>query len=152
MFYLILSSGEGPVDCDEDDLESTRAESWGQIVLQTLINIIYEQFGVISGKIDVYGDNKDSLVKNHLIPSKMAFPRFFKPNVDIKLLLQRLRDDSPQAVEILPGHVNGYQDQNTNFDYNIAPQLVKRNIDMDLLSKKFSSQTKEIWNHVLFSN
>ena len=82
----------------------------------------------------------------------MAFPRFFKPNVDIKLLLQRLCDDSPQAVEILPGHVNGYQDQNANFDYNNAPQLVKRNIDMDLLSKKFSSQTKEIWNHVLFSN
>lgn len=64
--------GVAPVDCDEDDLESTRAELWGQIALQTIINILCEQFGVISGQVDVYGDNKDSLVKNYMTPSKTA--------------------------------------------------------------------------------
>lgn len=45
--------------------------------------------------------------------------------------MQGFCDDSPQAVEILPEHVSGHQDQNANFDYDTAPQSVKRNIDMD---------------------
>ena len=67
----------------------------------------------------------------------MAFPRFFRPNVDIKLLLQRLRDDNPKAVQIIPAHIKGHQDNNADFDYDTAPQSVQRNIDMDHLSRAF---------------
>ena len=48
--------GVGAIDCDEDDLESTTAELWSQIAIQTIINI-------------VCGDNIDSLVKTKLEPS-----------------------------------------------------------------------------------
>ena len=32
--------GVAPVDCDEDDLENMRAELWGQVAIQTIINLI----------------------------------------------------------------------------------------------------------------
>ena len=88
--------GAAPVDCDIDDLESTRAELWGQVAIQTIINVLSDQFGITTGKVDIYGDNIDSLVQNPIVTSKIAFPRFFCPNVDLKLLLQRLREESPK--------------------------------------------------------
>lgn len=130
--------GVAPVDSDEDDIESTRAELWGQIAVQTVINIISELFSVNTGGIYVYGDNVDSLVHHHhLRSSKMAFPRFFKPNVDLKVLLQRLWKEFPTKIQITPQHVKGHQDRNENFDYDQASQTIQRNIDIGELSKFF---------------
>ena len=67
----------------------------------------------------------------------MAFPPFYHPNVDIKLLLQWLCGECPNAVTILPAHIKGHQDDNENFNYDKAPQLVRRNIDMRQLSETF---------------
>ena len=80
-------------------LESTRAELWGQIAIQTMINIICDLYCVSTGEVQVYKDNVDSLVKTKLEMSKMAFPRYFKPNVDVKLLLQRLRQTCKPKVK-----------------------------------------------------
>lgn len=62
-----------PVDCNEQDVESTRAELLGQIAAQTLINEITESECIIAGKIMVFGDNKDSLVQHQLDNTKMSF-------------------------------------------------------------------------------
>ena len=54
--------GVAPVDCDPDDLKSTRAELWGQLAIHTVINVLVDLFNIRKGSIDIYGDNKDSLV------------------------------------------------------------------------------------------
>ena len=72
----------------------------------------------------------------------MAFPRYFKPNVDLKLLLQRLRDDCKHTVEITPQHIKGHQNRNQQFEYDEAPQSVRRNIDMDEISREFLKEHK----------
>ena len=123
--------GVAPVDCDIDDLESTRAELWGQVAIQTIINILSELFEVNAGAVSVYGDNIDSLVKSTIITSKIAFPRFFRPNMDAKLLLQRLREDCNPKIHIQPEHIKGHQDRQKNFSYDTAPKSVQLNIDMD---------------------
>ena len=79
----------------------------------------------------------DSLVQNRFFPSKMAFPRYFTPNVDLKLLLQRLRDYGKHAVSVTPQHIKGHQDKNQQFVYEEAPQSTRRNIDMDHISRQF---------------
>lgn len=43
--------GASPVDCDDDDLESTRAELWGHIAIQTVVNIVCELHGVTTGEV-----------------------------------------------------------------------------------------------------
>ena len=78
----------------------------------------------------------DSLVKHGFEISKLAFPSFFRPNMDLKLLLQRLRQETPQALTISPNHIKGHQDNDKNFEYDTAPQSVRRNIDMDELAGK----------------
>ena len=129
--------GVAPVDCDEDDLESTRAELWGQIAIQTIIDIICDQFNVNSGAVDTYGDDVDSLVKNNIGTSKLVFPRFFRPNMDLELLLQRMRQEDPQALLWTPTYIKGHQDDKAGFDYDTAPQLIRLNIDMDELADTF---------------
>ena len=106
------------------------------MAIQTIINLICEQFGVISGRVEVYGDNKDSLVKQHMIPSKMAFPRYFRPNVDAKLQIQALRQHL-HPIKILPNHIKSHQDDKVDFDYETAPMSVKLNIEVDNQSKLF---------------
>ena len=91
--------GVGPIDCDEDDLESTRAKFRGQIAIQTMINVICDLYSGNTEEVQVYGDNIDTLVKTKLDTTKMAFPRYFKPNVDVKLLLQRLRQTCKPKVK-----------------------------------------------------
>ena len=49
--------GVVPIDCDADDLESTRAELWEQLSIQTLTSLLVEL------SVGVYCDNKDSLAK-----------------------------------------------------------------------------------------
>ena len=55
--------GVVPTDCYADDLESTRAEIWGQLAIQSIINLRVELYNIHSGSVDVYCDNKDSLAK-----------------------------------------------------------------------------------------
>ena len=129
--------GAAPVECDIDDLESTRAELLGQVTTQTIINVLCDQFGITTGNVDIYGDNIDSLVQNPIVTTKIAFPLFFRPNVDLKMLLQRLREESPKKVELWPIHIKGHQDDDKGFIYEEASQPARRNIDMDHLAKTF---------------
>lgn len=110
------------VDCNGRDLESTRAEFWGEVL--------------------VCGDNKDSLVQTPLGTTKMSFPRFFRPNVDLKIELQHLRELCPKKIELVPTHIKGHQDKDEQFKYERAPHATKRNIDIEKLAKR-SLQTHQ---------
>ena len=126
-----------PVDCNERDIESTRAELWGQIAAQTLINTIAEVTLITTGEIQICGDNKDSLVMQPIDTTKMSFPRFFRPNMDLKIQLQELRSECPKNIVLFPTHIKGHQDRAEHFQYEEATQGTKRNIDMDELAKRF---------------
>ena len=139
--YRII--GVAPIDCDADDLESTRAELWGQLSIQTIINLLIELYNITSGSVDVYCDNKDALTKQPIQSNKIAFPRFFRPNVDIKLEIQKQRLQYKKYVEVHLTHIKGHQDNNANFCYEQASQPTRRNIDMDEISKSFLQDDQE---------
>lgn len=77
--------GSTPIDCDHEDIESTRAEMYGAVALHTIILILMNMFSILSGEVELYGDNSDSLCKNPINTSAISFPRFFRPNADLKL-------------------------------------------------------------------
>ena len=54
-----------------------------------------------------------------------------------------MREKCPKNVSIQPIHVKGHQDLNGNFDYDLATQSVKQNIDMDEMSKIFLKSYQE---------
>ena len=128
--------GEAPVDCDVEDIESTRAECYGVIALQTWIKILIDAYAITYGEITLTGDNKDSLVLKPLYQSKISFPRFFRPNTDLKLQIQEMRK-ALHPVKILPEHVKGHQDDREDFIYEKASIAVQCNIDVDHASKSF---------------
>ena len=68
--------GIAPVDGDEDDLESMRAELWRQIAIQTIFNTICEQLYINSGSVDTYNDNMDSHHHVNL--------HYFGPKLDLR--------------------------------------------------------------------
>ena len=77
-------TGEAPINCDPDDIKSTRSETCGMIAIQTLINVFCETFELSCDKIIIYCDNLDALCKNKPEIMLMSYPRFFRPNVDMK--------------------------------------------------------------------
>ena len=129
--------GEAPVDCDPDDLESTRSEIYGMIAIQTLLNVIGESLEVTCGEINIYCDNIDALGKNPQNTILMSYPRFFRPNIDLKLLLWKLRQETPHKLKISLSHIKGHQDSKKEFNFDEAPKSVQLNIEMDAKAKHF---------------
>ena len=60
--YRII--GVAPIDCDD---------------------LLVELYNINSGSVDVYCGNKDSLAKQPIQSNKITFPRFYRPNVDLKI-------------------------------------------------------------------
>ena len=128
--------GSAPVDCNPDDIESTRAEIYGSIAIHTILQVVSNVFAISSGEVAVYCNNKDALCKNKIVPDEISFPRFFRPNVDTKLQIQELRQ-SLKPIHILPVHIKGHQDDDSQFDIDTAPLSVRLNIEVDEASKEF---------------
>lgn len=122
---------------DPDDAESTRAELCGMLALHTIIKLLCDNFNLHRGEVNIYADNQDSLCVNSLDYNHMSFPRFFCPNVDIKMQIQAIRTSLPKQVKIYPQHVNGHLDDEKDFSYDEAPQQVQINIDVDEMCDPF---------------
>ena len=103
-------TGEAPVDCNPDDIESTRSETCGMIAIQTLMNLFCETFELTCGKIAIYCDNLDALCKNKPATTLISYPHFFRPNVDLKILLWDLRNDKPSKLDLCHEHIKGHQE------------------------------------------
>ena len=127
--------GSAPIDCDPDDIESTRAELYGQIAIHTLIIALKHTFSLTSGEIEVYSDNKDSLCKNKLNLRNVSFPRIFRANVDLKLQIQDQRQYT-KPIKVFPTHIKGHQDDDDEFILEEADLPVQCNIEMDTAAKK----------------
>ena len=82
----------------------------------------------------------DALNKNAPELTRISYPRFFRPNVDLKHLLWNLRQDSPPKLELSFNHIKGHQDRNAEFDLNTATKPVQLNIAMDTRSRAFLQQ------------
>ena len=54
-------SGSGPVDCDEDDVGSTISEMTWVLAILLLLQIICEEYSIISGNFNIYCDNKEAI-------------------------------------------------------------------------------------------
>ena len=55
--------------------------------------------------------------------------------MDLELTLQSIMQSSPLSIPFTK--VCGHADDKDDFDYNIAPQPTKRNIDVDILAENF---------------
>lgn len=128
--------GSAPVDCDPDDLESTRAELFGNIAIHTLLYVLSNMYSILTGEVEVCCDNKDALCVQPIRTQDISFPRYFRPNVDLKLQIQHLRHKL-QKLEVLPVHIKGHQDDDDDFDIEQASLDVKCNIEADAESKLF---------------
>ena len=49
--------GAGPVDCDEDDDDSTRAEMTGVLALLQILQILSDIFVITNGETQIFCDN-----------------------------------------------------------------------------------------------
>ena len=79
-FYIIETKnekdhirGNAPVDCDEDDSESTRAEKSGVLALITIVEILENMSSCTAQSINIYCDNKESIT----IGSQKSFLQSF---------------------------------------------------------------------------
>lgn len=57
--------------------------------------------------------------------------------MDLKVELQRLKQDCTKSIKLVPTHIKGHHDRDGEFKYEEASQGTKRNIDMDQLAKSF---------------
>ena len=128
--------GSAPVDCDVDDIESTRAEMYGSVALHTIIEALATTFAITSGEVELYGDNKDSLCKIPIRTNHISFPRFFRPNVDLKIQICEMRENL-KPIKIIPIHIKAHQDDDKSFVLEKASLPVRCNIEMDSNSKEF---------------
>ena len=137
--------GSAPIDCDPDDIESTRAELYGQIAIHTIITALKHVFCLSSGEIEIYSDNSDSLSKNKLELRNASFPRIFRPNVDLKLQIQAQRQYL-RPIRVFPTHIKGHQDDDMEFILEEADLPVQCNIEMDYAAKIFLTNDNGVLN------
>ena len=134
-----------PIDCDADDVESTRAELYGQVTVHTILIALTNIFGVLSGEVAVYSDNSDSLCKNVVDLRKVSFSRVFRPNINLKLQIDSMQK-SIKPFNIVLIHIKGHQDKDENFEFENAPLSVQCNIEMMRMPRHSSDHTEESLN------
>ena len=122
--------GSAPIDCEINDLESTRAEPFGNIALHTLLYVLSNMYSILTGEVEVCCDNKDALCTQPIRTKEISFPRYFCPNVDLKLQIQMLRKNL-RKMGILPVHIKGHQDDDKDFELDKASLAVRCNIEAD---------------------
>lgn len=128
-------SGSGPMDCDEDNIESTRSEMTGVLAILILLQIICEEFSITSGNFTIYCDDKEAINVKQNHPYLLSYVRFCSNNYDLR---QEIRSQLPKLkLTVSFCHVKGHKDDDTEFEYDTAPQSTKRNIDMDRQAKEF---------------
>ena len=144
--YIIITKneqcflkGSAPVDYDPDDIKSTRAELCGTIAIHTILNVLTYIFEITSGEVDIGCDNKVVLCNQKIKTDEISFPRYFRPNIDLKLQIQNLWEELGKVLA-KPIHAKVHQDDDDNFDIDNAPLLVIYNIEADKSSKTFLQQ------------
>ena len=148
--YTIISRDEksqiigvAPVDCDEDDADSTRAEKSGVLALVTLIHVLEEIGGLSTANVSLYCDNQQAVECNKEMSHLCSFVKFTDADYDIdREITQAIR----RAVSnISISHIRGHQDKAKDFDYDNASLETRMNIDMDFEAKTFIKTYDKKW-------
>ena len=128
-------TGASPVDCDEDDMESTRSEMTGVLAILLLLQMICDEHSIISGEVTIYCDNNEAINIKQDHPFLLSYVRFCSNNYDLKHEIRHQLSLLPIAISF--SHVKGHKDDDKQFEYDLAQQYTKRNIDMDKQAKEF---------------
>lgn len=115
--------GNAPVDCDEDDCESTRAKKSGVLALLTIIEIMEQLSSCSAGSMTVYCDNKESVTIRSPKKYLQSYNFFTSNNIDLDMEIRAAI--SRCYVKINLCHIYGHQDDKGDFDYDTAPQCLK---------------------------
>ena len=143
--YTIVSKNEsqrlkgcGPVDSDEDDIESTRAEKSGVLALTTLVGIFDDIADSGTRDISIFCDNQEAVAAGTRKEYLRSYVRYIQPNYDLDAEIVQSIKSSVTTINLV--HLKGHQDDDRNFDYDTAPLSVRLNIDMDYDAKRFLKQ------------
>jgi len=126
-------TGKAPVDADPDDMTSNRAEGCSVIAMITLLTALYKYHDLKRGKVEVFCDNAEALRRRY--SPKLTYTKLVQRDMDIKMEVEGLLNLTDMRVSF--HHVKSHADDDEEFDYDMAPQPTKRNIDMDTIAKEF---------------
>ena len=145
--YTIVSTdekerihGSAPVDCDEDDVESTRAEKAGILASLTIINVLESLSSTPIKSIQIYCDNLDAVTKRTRPSHLQSFVKFIGANYDLDKEINQMIKNITTEIKMV--HVDGHQDNDKDFNYDSAPLDVRLNIDMDAVAKQFLKENQ----------
>jgi len=130
---LSYISGVAPTDADPDDTTSNRAEGCSVLALIVLSSALASFFHIEGVKIPIYCDNAEAL--RHSSLNGTTYSKLVKRDIDLKLETAYVRSLSPVIIEFRK--VKAHQDDDSGFEYDLADQEVKRNIDMDIKAQEF---------------
>ena len=130
--------GQAPVFTDVDDITSNRSEGCTILAMVHLLTAIAKFFGITHASTRLYCDNDEALRYRPM--DRATYTTLTKRDIDIKLEVLHLQNNSP--ITFILSQVSGHEDDNDSFDYDTAPQEVKRNIDMDIKSKEMVAAIK----------
>ena len=132
---LQFLKGAAPVDCDEDDVDSTKAEKSGVLAMLIIIRLLESFSSSFSESITVYCDNQEAVSIDPKRKFLQSYVRFIDSHQDldaeIYLTIQHLHS-KPTLI-----HLKGHQDDARDFIYDKASLPVRLNIDMGEASKDF---------------
>ena len=123
------------MDCDEDDIESTRAEKAGVMAILYILQTIVEVWSIQTGEIVLYCDNKEAVTLDTYPTYLQSFVRFSDKNYDLTEEIRNKKNHIPIPIHLC--HLKRHQDDKRDFEYGKASQAVRRNIDMDIEAKAF---------------
>ena len=136
--------GSALVDCEEDDVESTRVEKAGVLGMHTIITIFESLSSTTTKPIAVYCDNSEAVKKRTRSRHLQSFVKFVGSNYNMDAEIERMLSNIRTTVDLI--HLKGHQDDAGDFDYDSAPLSVRLNIDMDDAAKSFLKEDQNKLN------
>ena len=127
--------GMSPVDCDEDDLDSTRIEKSGVLAILTVLRILEGMREISKAMVTIYCDNLEAVSIKRKPRHLLSYVRFNGACYDINEEVLQVIEST--RLRILFSHIHGHQDKAKNFICEEADQETRRNIDMDGEAKVF---------------
>ena len=127
--------GVAPVDCDEDDVDSTRAEKSGVLAMLTVLRVLENMYDLGKARVTIYSDNLEAVGIKRRPNYLLSYVRFNATCYDINEEVLQMLEST--RLRIFFSHISGHQDRAKDFVYEEADQETRRNIDMDSNAKAF---------------
>lgn len=100
--------GASPVNCDEDDTESIRAEKSVVLALLTILSIIEDLASTINIPIPVYCNNSEAVSVKQQLAHLKSYICFVETNADLDAEIQAALRKIRATINLI--HIKGHQD------------------------------------------